>query len=174
MRDVTLKVYRFAELSAKAKDRAKQDVAAIEGYPHADEAMASINALAKHFGGSMDDWSIDWFAASHSSATFNMPCGWTRDEIASRLAELGEYNPETLMGTGECKLTGYCADEDAIDGFRMAFLSGESDLEVLMDAAFDSWLEAGQSDCEAGYEDDEFGQYCDANDMEFYGTGEAF
>lgn len=174
MRDVTLKVYRFAELNQRAKNRAKQDYQAVHGYMHADEMMLSIQALAKHFGGTMCDWSIDWFNTLYSHATFKMPCDWDHNEIAERLDELGEYNPETLKGTGECKLTGYCGDEYAIDGFRKSFFDGEDDIDSLMEAAFRSWLEAGQSDCDAGYEDDEFAQHCDANDMEFYEDGEAF
>lgn len=132
--------------------------------------MSSLNTLAYHFGGVVSDYSIDWFGGSHSYAKFRMP-ELDKAEIAARLAELGSYNPETLKGDGECKLTGFCADDDAIDGFRIAFAEGEADLEKLMQAAFDSWLKAAQADCEDQYSDEQFGETCDANEYEFYENG---
>ena len=170
-RTVTVTEYRFAELSEKAKDRAKQRAAESIGYSWADEALDSIKALAKHFGGRMVDWSIDWFASSYSSARFDMP-EMDRKEIAELLAELGTFDPDTLKGHGECKLTGVCFDEDAIDGFRRAFHAGESDLGELMDAAFDSWLKAAQADAEDQYSDEQFAENCEANDYWFTEDGE--
>ncbi len=63
-------------------------------------------------------------------------------------------------------------DEGAIDGFRIAFHAGERDLGELMMAAFRSWLKEAQSDCEWQYKDEAFGEMCDANDYEFYESGE--
>lgn len=147
----TINVYKFSELSDKAKQRAKDLASANIGYAWADEAMSSLNTLAYHFGGVVSDYSIDWFGGSHSYAKFRMP-ELDKAEIAARLAELGSYNPETLKGDGECKLTGFCADDDAIDGFRIAFAEGEAD-------------------CEDQYSDEQFGETCDANEYEFYENG---
>jgi hypothetical protein len=171
MRTATINIYTFGELSAKAKDRAKYDYQANMGYTSADEGWASLEGLVKHFDGRIADYSIDYFATSHSFARFDMP-EMERDEIADRLADLGTFNAETLKGHGDCKLTGYCIDEDAIDGFRIAFHGGESDLGALMEAAFSTWSKACQADCEAFYEYDEFEEHCDENDYEFYDNGE--
>lgn len=156
--------YRFAELSETAKDHAKQKFASWDGYSWGDDALESIKALAKHFGGSMTNWSIDWFNSSHSDATFRMPDDLTFKDIEQRLDELGTYNPETLRGNGDCELTGICFDEDAIDGFRLAFIGGELDLNELMQAGFHTWLSACQADCEDQYSDETFGENCEAND----------
>jgi hypothetical protein len=169
-RHIQVKVCKFSELSEKAKDRAKQEYATLFGYAWSEEALESLKELTKHFGGRIKDYNIDYFESSHSSAEFDMP-DMEEDEIKELLDELGDYNPETLKGNGDCKLTGYCADEDAIDGFRRAFHEGERNLEALMDAAFDSWLKACQSDCEAFYSDEDFGEHCEANDYEFYEDG---
>ena len=170
MREVTIKIYKFSELSANAKEAAKQDYASHWGYAFADEALASLKALAEHFGGKLTNYNIDWTDSSHSSAKFDLSY-LDEAEIADKLAELGTFNPETLKGTGECKLTGYCADEDAIDGFRIAWHNGERDIDKLMQAAFKTWLKAAQEDNQAFYEDDEFSEHADANQMEFYQDG---
>lgn len=172
MRTKTVNIYKFSELSEKAKQRVKDEFAANDGYVLSDEAMASINALAEAFGGKMCDYQIDWFGGSYSSAKFKMPCDWSKADIRKKLMELGTYNKRTLKGHGECKLTGYCMDENAIDGFRIAFVRKKvTDLEELMDAAFDSWLKAAQADCEDYYSDEQFSEMCNANEYEFYEDG---
>lgn len=171
MRLKHVEVFRFSELSETAKDRAKTDHAASLGFCWAGEYMDSINALAAHFDGRMHHWEIDWFNSSYSSASFRMP-EMDAKEIKRRLDLLGSYNKRTGKGHGDCKLTGFCADECAIDGFRIAWRQGERDLEKLMQAAFDSWLKAAQADCEDQFSDEQFSENCDANNYEFYANGE--
>ena len=171
MRTKTVNVYKFSELSDKAKERAKSNYATGEGYVWAGEAMDSLKALAKHFDGQLKDYEIDWFNSSYSSASFDMP-EMTEREIRAKLKELGSYNRKTGKGKGDCKLTGYCLDEDAIDGFRLAFRGGVRDLSALMESAFRSWLKAAQDDCEGYYSDEQFGEHCDVNGYEFDASGD--
>lgn len=171
MRSKQITVYKFDELSDDAKGRAKEAYARDEGYAWAAEALDSLKALAKHFGGRLTDYSIDYFSCGQSSAEFDMP------ELSARetkllLGKLGTYNKRTGRGDGECKLTGYCADENAIDGFRLAWRAGERDLNELMQAAFDSWLKAAQADCDWQYSDEAFAEHCEANGYEFYDNGD--
>lgn len=81
---------------------------------------------------------------------------------------LGTYNKRTGKGHGECKLTGFCADECAIDGFRIAWRKGERDLTKLMEAAYDTWIKAAHADCEDQFSDEQFSENCEANGYEFY------
>lgn len=163
-RKIEKTLYQFSELSPEAKDAARYDHAANLGYSWNDEAFESLKALAEFFGGRVYNWEIDYFNCSHSSARFDMP-EMTKREIAAKLKELGTYNRRTMRGDGECKLTGVCFDEDAIDGFRIAFKrGGVSDLGELMQAAFDSWLKAVQADCEWQYSDEQLSETSDAND----------
>lgn len=170
MREVAIKVYTFDELSPAAKQRAKDRYASGNGYICAGDAMNSLRALANHFGGKLANYEIDWFDGSYSSTKFDMP-ELEPEEITERLGDLGDFNPETLKGHGDCKLTGYCADEDAIDGVRIAWNEGERDLDRLMQAAFTTWLMAAKADCAAFYENDEFSQHCEANGYEFLEDG---
>lgn len=169
-RKIEVDVFKFSELSDEAKQRAKIDHESACGYSWSEEAMDSIKALAAHFGGRMSDWEVDWSNSSYSSATFDMPEMSAKD-IRKLLGELGSFNRKTLKGKGDCKLTGFCMDEDAIDGFRIAFRKGERDLNALMQSAFDSWLNAAQSDYEWQFADEQFAEMCDANGYEFYESG---
>jgi hypothetical protein len=157
----------------KAKERAKYDFMADEGYTWASEYMASLKALAEHFDATLSNWEIDWFAGSYSGATFRVPDDELGEqELQGKVEALGAYNKETLRGDGECILTDFTADEDAIDGLRQAYHQGERDMERLLQAAFQSWLKAAQADCEDYYTDERFGEMCEGNNYEFYEDGE--
>jgi hypothetical protein len=174
MRTKTINILTFEELSPKAKERAIQDAQIAMGYPHADEAFASLKALAKHFNGKLVNYNIDWFDGSYSSAKFDMPDEMTVDDaewLQERIDALGSFNPETLKGLGDCVLTGFCLDEDAIDGVRAAYKGGERDLNALMQAGFKTWLKGAQDDCKGQYEEEQFAETCEANDYEFLESG---
>jgi len=129
--------------------------------------------LAAHFNGKMKRYEIDWFNSGYSFADFEMP-EMEAEEIELRLGKLGDFNPETLRGHGSCVLTGYCADEDAIDGFREAWHKGERDLEKLMDSAFKTWLAAAQTDAEYQNSDEQIAETISANEYEFTEDGKRF
>jgi len=170
MKTITLTVYPFSELDEKGKARAKQDHQSIWGYSWSKDALMSLAKLAQHFGGKLVNYEIDWFNCSPSFATFDMP-DLTKQEIRGAISKLGSYNRRTGRGDGECVLTGYCGDEDAIDGLRAAFRRGVTDLPELMQAAFKTWLHASQVDCEGQYSDDQFGETCDSNGYLFFANG---
>ena len=170
MRTYEAKAYTFDELSEKAKDAAKQDYFSGAGYSWSEDALASLKALAKAFGARLSEYQIDWFSSTYSSAEFDAP-EMSRREIGRLLSALGTYDKKTLRGHGECKLTGYCADEDALDGMRKAYFAGESDLGELLQEGFRSWLKAAQADAEYQYSDEAFAEACEANDDEFDESG---
>ena len=168
-----VRIYKFSELSDKAKEAAKQEYREAFGYAWSSESLNSLEALAKHFDGKMVDYQIDWFGNDLSRADFEM-AEMPPDDIAAKLAELGTFDPETLEGYGDCKLTGYCHDESAIDGFRKAFQGprrGVTNLHTLMYAAFKSWLAACQEDCKDQFSDEQFDETCEANNWEFRADG---
>lgn len=162
-------VYEFNELSDAAKDRAREFLC--REYSWADEAMESLEAFARHFDSKLDDWQINFSCAAHSTADFSCS-DLDTDEIWRRLKELGSFDPKTLMGSGECKLTGYCMDESAIDGFRKAWFSGERDLNELLQAGFESWIQAVQADYEYQRSDEQLAEHCEANEYFFTEEGE--
>jgi hypothetical protein len=170
MRTYEAKAYTFGELSDEAKDTAKQDYFSGAGYSWSEDALASLKAFAKAFDARLSDYSIDWFRSTYSDAEFDAP-EMSRREIGRRLRALGTYDKKTLRGHGECKLTGYCADEDALDGMRKAYFAGESDLGELLQEGFQSWLTAAQADAEYQFSDEAFAETCEANSYEFDEAG---
>ena len=180
MRLLTTKAYTFEELTPAAKETAREAYNETSEFHMGSEYMASIKALAAHFGGEMSDWEISWNACAYSSARFNMPeyddgetrAAWVKG-IRAKLKELGTFNRRTLRGNGDCALTGTCTDEDAIDGFRREFYRGKWEtLSDLMQAAFATRLKAGQEESE--YQDgaEAFAENCEANGYEFTEAGE--
>ncbi len=171
----TINIYQFNELTTEAaKERARQwwrEVSASEGYSWSQDAIQSLKKLAEHFGGKVKDYQIDFFDSSPSSACFDMPEDMTKKEIQSRLAQLGSYNKRTGKGHGDCKLTGFCADEDAIDGFRAAFRRGERNLNELMQEAFKTWLKSSQSDARGQLENEYIDDILEANEYDFFEDG---
>jgi hypothetical protein len=171
MRTETITIYKFSELpTQRAKERAK-DHFREDGFRSDHEAMKSITALAEHFDGKIDDWSIDWTGGSYSRMTFDMP-ELSGREIKRRLQSLGRYNRRTGRGIGDCKLTGWCWDESCIDGFRKAFRGGERDVNKLMEAAFRELLKDTENEYEGSFEDANFAEWMDGNEYEFYENGE--
>jgi hypothetical protein len=170
MRTYEAKAYTFDELSDQAKDAAKQDYFSGAGYSWSEDALASLKAFAEAFDAKLSDYQIDWFNCTYSSAEFSAP-EMSRREVGRRLRALGTYDKKTLRGHGECKLTGYCSDEDALDGMRKAYFAGESDLGELLQEGFWSWLKAAQADAEYQYSDEAFLESCKANDYEFDESG---
>lgn len=177
-RQATINVFRFEELTGCAKERAREWLTA-DGYNSAAEALATLKALARAFGGKLGYYSIDWEDThTYSAARLAMPEFETPDDechaIAETLATLGEVDPLTGKGMGECKLTGYCFDEDALDGVREAYRNGERDLPTLMEAGFRALLKATASDAEWQRTDEVLTELCDANDYEFADNGSPF
>jgi hypothetical protein len=166
MRTYQATAYTFDELSDEARERVKQRHGEVWGYSWADEAIASLKAFAKAFDARVSDYSVDWFNCSYSSARFDAP-EMSRREIGRRLRALGGYDKKTLKGHGDCKLTGYWTDEDALDGMRKAYFAGESDLCELLQEGFSSWLKAAQADAEDQYSNERFAEFCEANGYEF-------
>lgn len=162
-------VYEFNELSDAAKDRARELLCS--EYSWADEAMESLEAFARHFDSKLTDRQINFACAARSTADFSCS-DLDTDEIWRRLKELGSFDPKTLIGSGECKLTGYCMDESAIDGFRKAWFSGERDLNELLQAGFESWIQAVQADYEYQRSDEQLAEHCSANEYFFTEEGE--
>lgn len=173
MKTIETIVHEFNELSDAAKEVARDWYRNGFEYPWASECLASLKALAEAFNGKVSDYSVDWYGCTHSSASFDMP-EMESEAIADILAKMGTFDPKTLKGHGDCKLTGYCADENAIDGFRIAWHKGERDLNRLMQAGFQTWIKDCQSDCEALLSNEAIDDAIAANEYTFTAEGKRF
>lgn len=185
--------YNYNELSSDAKERVAEWLNA-DGYVWSGDALLTIKTLAEHFGGKITDWSIDWSNPSSSSVEFSMPeIGYW--EFSHLLSELGAVSAETGKGVGDCKLTGVCFDEDAVDGLRAAFASlpvpsdadrfdedgqelddwgliGSDDVSELMQAAWWELALACRDDYESQWGEEYVADMCEANGYQFFANGD--
>lgn len=178
-KDINITVYEFKELSDKAKDRARNSYVETFGYSGDSDALNSLKALAENFDGKIATYSIDWLDSSPSYAKFDMPDEDDHEDedaylewLKGKIDALGSYDPETLKGKGDCVLTGYCMDEDAIDGLRIAYMrNGITDLNALMKEAFKSWLKACQADALHQISDEGMQETSEANEWFYLENG---
>jgi hypothetical protein len=167
-RTIEKTLYKFHELSDDAKQGALASHNEHDTYAWSSEAIASIKALAEHFGGRLTNYGIDWLNPGRSSFKFDMPDDMPVKEVRSLLKELGTYNKRTGKGHGQCKLTGYCADDDCIDGFRLAFRNDpKQSLDDLMHYAGEELLQSACRDYEHQLSEEAFAESCEANGYEF-------
>lgn len=173
MRTIHTDVYTFDELNDQAKQKAMEWYRLMTSYSWSQEAIDSLNKMTERFGGKIKDYSIDFYDNSYSSIDFDMP-EMEEAEIKEILDTLGNFNPDTLKGLGDCVLTGVCFDEAVIDGFRQAWYKGERNLDKLMQAGFKTWLEDCQSDALSQLEDEQVAESIRANEYDFTIEGKRF
>ncbi len=171
MRTIKTAVYKFSELSDKAKEKALQDNFNTDEYFWGKDAIKSLRKFVGYFNGELSDWNIDFLEPYRNSWRLDLPDDMEEDDIKDLLFSLGSFNPDTLKGKGDCKLTGYCADEDLIDGFRIAWFNGERDLRELIEAGISTWEIAVKKDCEYQFSEECFAETAEANDYEFTEDG---
>lgn len=170
MRTIKVKVYKFDELSDDAKQRAMDKYCYTDTYAWGDDAMNSLKKFLEHFDCDLKDWQIDFMEPHRNDIRIVYP-ELEEDEIHERIEALGKYNPETLKGTGECKLTGYCEDESLADGIRIAWHRGERDLQELIECGIAEWEKSVKSDCEYQFSQEAYAEFCDINGYEFTEDG---
>ena len=180
MRNVSFQVYSYNELSESAKETARMAVASTTHFIDTEWALTSMTRLAEHFGGKVKNYEVDFGDATYSLMEFEMP-ELSFQETSILLSDLGNYDPNTFRSTGENCLSGEgdYEDEDmfdavAVQGFRIAFNKGESNIDKLMEAAFRFWLEYCQTLEKSLGEDEAFAQYAEECGMEFYEDGRKY
>ena len=173
MRLKEIEVYKFHELSEKAKDKFRYSGLTL-GYYSSDDAIKSIAKLAEHFNSEFKNYSIDFLEGYHNKYSMDVPSYMediTEEELKSLIDSLGEYNKDTFKGLGDCVLTGVCFDDDAIDGLRIAYFNGIRDIKTLLERAFDSWYKSAHAEAEYQISNEGLTELCTANDYEFLSNG---
>lgn len=107
MKQVTINLYEFSELSDKAKQRAREWYIRDFEYPWAHEAIESVKRLAGRFNARLVDYEISWDGSMPSSCSFRIHEELDKQEIENVLAGLQNHD----------ELTGYFTDYPVIEGF---------------------------------------------------------
>jgi len=174
MKTKTINLYEFSELSDEAKQTALNNNANTSEYFWGDDAIKSLEKFMEHFNCSLTRYSIDWFEKYRNEIKIDIPDYMENisvKELRGYIKSMGKFNPKTKRGLGECKFTGYCADEDAADGARKAFFGGERNLYDILYAGYKEWYRVANTDYEFQLSEEGFSEHCDANDYEFNEDG---
>ncbi len=178
MKTIEIKLFSFNELTKEAQQVAiKNERDNMDSYYLEHEAMQSLNKFAEHFNSELKDWSIDFWNTSRSYVKFSVPEYMeeiSENDLKLSVEAMGEYNPKTLKGLGDCKFTGVCFDEDAGDGARKAYFAGERDVNAILQAGFESWLDSVQKDVEYQMSDEAIIETFEANSYDFTEDGEIY
>jgi len=140
-----------------------------------EDAINSLKGFVEHFNCTLSDYSIDFLQKGGSSVKFDIPYNMediTEEELREYIESMGEYDKETLRGAGDCKFTGYCADDDASDGARKEYFSGERDLHEILYAGYEEWHSSVQLDYEYQLSDERIIEDIEANDYLFDEEGD--
>ena len=183
-------VYKFEELSESAKEKALEDYFTDFEYFDGEEVIGGLKKLADALGGRMVDYSIDWYETYRTNVKFDMPellieydpenddpankeeAEYNKKEFEKTLESLGAYDPKTLKGDGDCKLTGTWVDDVMIDAVRIGYKKGGIiDLNELMQDAVHAINKATQEDIQYQCGEEGFKETCDANDWKFNEDG---
>lgn len=151
METVELTLYRFDELTDKAKENAIADMdITIDWF----EVENTLKAFEEHMCVRYTNWEIDptnsmptkpvsvevpwYFEDSNDSENI--------DSLRDAIERLGSYDPDTKEGYGDCVLTSAFWDEEISDGARKAFLiDGVTDRKEVARKAFEHLERAVQS-----------------------------
>jgi hypothetical protein len=199
-RTIRTKIYKFNELSKKAKQTAIDNYLAIEDFGWIyDEAWESLKAFSDYFDISMD--SYDYNEPYRSRYSFK------KDDTILELSGLrlrtyllnnyyslfferrpyGEYE-ERDNGKWRydrysncqfretcCPFTGGCYDDDLLDPMRQ-FLEtpGNENFKDLLEECLSSLNKSVQGEIEGNSEEDAIADHFEANDYEFTADGRRF
>lgn len=160
MRQQTISLYTFSELTEEAKEKAIQDY---RESPYIDEfalqeGIKSLKAYCEHFGVELEDYSIGAFHRSYAKTDAS--------NAHFRGLKLKDCDPDLMP-------TGYFIDQD----FFLAFYDNFKRTGDAL-GAFNHGLELGIdaiiNDAEHCYSDEYIIDMIEANEYEFLPTGEIY
>lgn len=157
MRLATYEVFKFNELSAEAKEKAREWYR--EGFEYFwwDEALSSIKAFAKEFGAKVTDWSIS-------------PYGYS---FVKTDADHSNFRGRNLKNIPDREhfLTGYCLDNTLMYTFHDEINAHKGDMYAAYLEAIEEAIRDIIRDVEYQYSDEAVDETINCNEFEFYADG---
>lgn len=167
--------YTFDELPKDVKQKALEQWVEDEDYIWGSDALKSLKKFAEHFNSELNNYDIDFNEPYRSSVYFSVPDyvkDWSEKELREAIMAMGSYDKKTLRGNGDCVFTGVDSDENAADGARKAFFSGEREVKEILMAGFKTWMDACHEDYKNQCSEAYYSEHCEANDYLFDADGE--
>lgn len=186
MRTIEKTLYKYDELSDKAKEKALRKHQEDFEFWQGSEVLDTLKKAIEYYDFKLTDYSIDWRSKACSSVDIK-DNGYFVDEDGEDLTNeaLAEYirnNYSTYLCPyqkkyrptyeGNCPFTGVCYDEEFLDPIR-SFLEKPANITIdeLLEECIDTVLTTAQNEYEACLEEDYFREECTSNDYEFYEDG---
>lgn len=200
MREITVKIYEFSELSGKAQRRAWETGPDFSD-SYSSDYRATLAAFEKIFDISVYRWNVDDCRYSFDYVTAGRATEAPEGD-ALRLARYmwnnyaeyiqkgryystrgryidGKYHykyrySKVTKQMDNCPLTGFCADLDILQPVIdcLHYKTFFNSYEELMDECLDSFFRAWRNDIDYCNSFDYFAEMCECNHYEFYETGE--
>jgi len=177
MREVIEKVYKFAELTEKAKEKAREWYRQGNEYPWADEQRASLRAFEREFPIKVRVWAVGAWGYSYCIGDVSDNLDDHEREMTGPelVAHLLEYHGKVVDVKGN-GLTGSCTDEGLLSPMWEIIEKGTTDLtyEQLLKQCLMNWAKEYQKDIQWLDEDEQVDETIEANDYEFYEDGSRY
>ena len=158
MRQQTVNLYQFSELSEDAKENAREWYRQNLDYPWGDESMNSIKVFCDEFGASIKDYSIGAFCHSYiDTDAENANFRGLKLKTVKR-----DYMP-----------TGYCLDCALWNTFYDEF-KRTGDALYAFNEAIDAAVKEIREDAEYQYSDDAVDEMLTINEYEFTENGKIY
>lgn len=172
MRQETVTIYTFEELTEEAKDCAIEKFRDNWDFHWCQEWRDSLETFTRHFPVKARDWSVGAYSRSYIRSEFT---GDYPDMCGARLFKYLYSNFDYLLAK-DCPFTGYCGDEELLAPLRefMKRPSKHMTFEALMSACLEAWAVGYQHDMEGQLEDDYIADFIAANGYEFTENGERY
>lgn len=157
MKTETISLYKFEELSDKAKEKARDWWRSFPNdFAWSEESLNSIETFCKHFGVRLLSWEI----GAHCPYFFKTDA----DNSNFRGLKLKDFNRDHMP-------TGYCLDCDLWETFYDVFKK-TGDAKHAFNIALDSGFKAWRDDMEGQLSDEYIDDMLNINEYDFLQSGE--
>jgi hypothetical protein len=174
----TVTVYKYEELSDRAKEKARDWYQSCgDCFSWGEESLDSLKAFAEYFNLKIRDYSLGGSdnRYNHVKWDLNFDDHW----LEIKNVRLWKYmnNQMVLPGLeGDCPFTGYGMDENLLDPIREFMKRPESNTDVtwkdLIGRCIDKFVEAYRDEVDYAYSDEAVAESIECNEYEFTESGE--
>jgi hypothetical protein len=173
---VEVDVYKFEELSDRAKEKAREWYRSGFDYYWGDDNISSLKEWADWFNVKIKNYSLGGSDNRSQGVDFDLYIDSNVDQL--RGVRLWKWmNNQTVLPdlTGNCPFTGFCFDENLLDKVR-DFMKRpwDTDYRELMQDCIDEFCKAYADDVDYQYSDEAVDESMEANEYEFDEDGNRF
>ncbi len=176
MRQETINIYKFEELSDEAKEKAIEKFRySNQEYAWSAEWRDSLNAFADKFGVYIKNWACNAYETPYFRFSFKNDD--ERENMAGvRLWKYLQNNHADIIAKwDECPLTGYCGDYSALyELAQFVKKPDKRDFNQLITDSLHTFFKDWQNDMEYQDSDEYISEHIIANEYEFTENGSIY